>query len=250
MIGDGFFDCSALENKPCFNVNSLTLNNGSITVITNSTQIGPSFQTVNIVGNAELYFEYLSESSKEEFTGIPLIHLDSISLPSVSLYKLMIEEIKGKHEREIIFDAGRLQGCGFSVESVGNYSISVESDPSEWKGHLVHNESLVFSVNGSWDNFYSDVSFVLSATPSSGSAKSQSLSTELLVLAIVLPVVGVAAIIVISLVYVRRSRSVNSGKEEKGLGDNLVSSVPASFVTEMNPDVRDASDEMVEGFDA
>jgi hypothetical protein len=96
MIGSGFFNCSALNNALCFNSDSLSLNNGSITVITSYTRVGPSSQDVNIVGKPELYFGYLSKSSKEEFRGISLVHLESIASAVGTTYNLSISETEGR----------------------------------------------------------------------------------------------------------------------------------------------------------
>jgi hypothetical protein len=61
--------------------------------------------------------------------------------------------------------------------------------------------------------------------------------------------VAVAAVIVIHVVFVRRSVVVNSDREEKGLTDALVPGVNGSFVTQTNPDVEDLSEEMMDEFE-
>jgi hypothetical protein len=146
---------------------------------------------VKIVGEPELHFGYLSNSSKEEFEGISLIHLESIGFSVRTSYNLSLGETDGEDEGGVVFDGSVLRGCAFSIKSVGNYSISFLSASAELFGRLVHNASLTFSVDGLWDNFFSDVNIywmrsptpMSSSTPTPMAARTHQFSESLYLLA-------------------------------------------------------------------
>jgi hypothetical protein len=50
-----------------------------------------------ISGSPSLFFEYLSTSLLEGMSSIPLIHLESIDLPSPAIYRLVIRQIGGRN---------------------------------------------------------------------------------------------------------------------------------------------------------
>jgi hypothetical protein len=161
-IWNGLFDCSAINWTVCFNSSSLTFATGSIIAITNYNIVGAS-STSRVVGSPELYFEYVSNSTEEGLTGLPLIHLESIPFGHRTVYTLRIDGFDSDNHdfhREVQFDGNRSRGCAFSVNSVGNYSVSFESIESwipHFSGFLGHDGIPLFSANDLNDNFYSSV---------------------------------------------------------------------------------------------
>jgi hypothetical protein len=109
-----------------------------------------------------LYFEYLSNSSSEGQTSIPLIHLESIEMPSRAVCQLRISRIQGNEsvmEREVEFNGIRSRGCAFTVSEIGNYSLVLRSSEPELFGCLVHDGIDSFSAGEPSDNLYSSVQF-------------------------------------------------------------------------------------------
>jgi hypothetical protein len=160
-ISGGFFDCSAIDSTFCFNAGSLTFQGGSMSAITNYRTVGPSIQSL-ISGSPDLYFEYISHSSRESLTGLPILHLESISFPYSTVYSLRIQresETGVGSERELTFDANRSRGFAFTVDSVGNYSIIFNSLPPESSGRLGHDGVLSFFASDPSDNLYSEVRY-------------------------------------------------------------------------------------------
>jgi hypothetical protein len=163
---NGFFDCSGVTgSQPCFSAKAFQLVNGSVSVRTKS-KVGPS-SGWQIVGTPELYFEYLDDSERENMTGLPVLHLKSISnIPCRTIYALTIRAVGKDYARTVMFDGNRSTGCAFSVRG-GNYTISVTSPLVEWLvGRLVHSDGDDFSAEVLGDNFYDNVSFDQFATPS------------------------------------------------------------------------------------
>jgi hypothetical protein len=113
---------------------------GSAIAITSGEVVGASSDW-QISGSPQLYFEYLSNSIQEELTNLPLIHLESISLPHAAVYKLRISRVDGSNPgfvREVEFDTTRARRCAFSVPEVGSYTISFESTSPVSGGSLEH----------------------------------------------------------------------------------------------------------------
>jgi hypothetical protein len=161
-IHGGLFDCTGVMSVPCFRANSVTFGTGSIAVITNSQTVATSSQW-QVSGVPQLYFEYGSMSSPEEFTGIPLLHMGSILVPYRAVYTLLVRNVGERNEtwveRQMIFNANRSQGCAFSVQSVGNYTVTLDTAFPKWAGRLRHNGSSSFSVSDLVDNFFPNVEY-------------------------------------------------------------------------------------------
>jgi hypothetical protein len=156
-IVNGFFDCSALNSTFCINSNALIFRDGSTTAITTYRTVCPSSES-RILGFAHLYFEYLSLSSPEHLTGLPILHLESISFAYRTVYTLSIMlAVKDdeRFERELIFNATRSRGCAFTVGSLGNYSIFFKSASPPSSGRLEHDGIQSFFAAGPYDTLYS-----------------------------------------------------------------------------------------------
>jgi hypothetical protein len=180
-VTQGFFDCSALISISCFNARSHTFATGSIVAVTSSRTITAS-SAWQITGSPNLYFEYLSDSSQEGLSSIPLIHLPSIQVPYRTIYVLTIHRIVGnsaQFEREVEFNASRSRGCAFSVSSIGEYSILFSSAEPEMSGYLVHDGIGFFAATKRSDNLYSSVqlSYPTNTPPRSRATDSPSPTT-------------------------------------------------------------------------
>jgi hypothetical protein len=187
-VWNGLFDCSALRSGVCFSASSLTFANGSTIALTNQKTVGTSAQT-QISGSPELYFEYVSESLQEGLTSLPLLHFESIILPSSTAYSLTIREIgpsEPPFERTVQFDPRRSRGCAVSVSRIGNYTIFFNSTVGGISGRVGHDGNLIFPASGFYDNFYSTVSYYV---PPTGGFDSTSLCSpsDLFSLTIVFP---------------------------------------------------------------
>jgi hypothetical protein len=164
-IRDGLFDCGAME-RPCFNATTVKFDNGSVTVITNYSSVWSSSQSRKS-GDPQLYFEYISNSLPEPLTGISLLHMQSIRLPSPAIYAFKIGQITGNDDgirRTLFFNSSRSRGCALSLQSTGNNSISFDSAAPELSGRLHHDGDFIFRADQSSDNLYSQADYWLSPT--------------------------------------------------------------------------------------
>jgi hypothetical protein len=133
--------------------------NGSTVVIGNRQRVTTSSGWI-VSGLPTLYFEYLSRSSREAVSSIPMIHLESIALPYPAVYVFTVSRIIGEQlvfEREVEFNGSCSRGCAFSVSSIGNYSVEFRSTDPEFAGRFLHGGSQSFAAAEPSDNFYSDV---------------------------------------------------------------------------------------------
>jgi hypothetical protein len=90
-IMNGFFDCSAVNASFCFNSSALTFQDGSISAVTNYRTVASSSSS-QMAGSPSLYFEYILDSSAEGLSGLPILHLGSISFPYATLYSLSVRQ--------------------------------------------------------------------------------------------------------------------------------------------------------------
>jgi hypothetical protein len=158
---DGVFDCISVSAASCFNAASATFKNGSITVITSQSRVWSRLW--NIREDPRFYFVYSSSSLAEELNGIPLLHLNSISLPDPAAYRFTIRpfpSIDSGFEQIVVYDSGRSEGCAFSVSSLGNYTITFESLSTGESGDLRHDGSVLFAADVDSDNLYSPVDYL------------------------------------------------------------------------------------------
>jgi hypothetical protein len=162
-IHNGAFDCTAVTAGACLSGSAVVIGTGSSVVIAGSETVLGSPNTT-IEEDAEAYFQYVGNSSEEQFEGIPMIHVGSILLPYPTLYALTIGD-DGGFEREIIFDGNRFQGGAFSVPSIGKYSLAFRSVGPGVNGILHHNASGSFGATRLGDNFYSIADYTLLSTP-------------------------------------------------------------------------------------
>jgi hypothetical protein len=169
-IWNGFFDCSEVISSFCFEARTVVFAGGSVVAITGYRRVGPS-SPPNIAFSPEFHFEYLTISSRESFVGVPLLHLESISLPHPGVYKLTARQMTGSDpglrsqvERTVLFNSSRSRGCAFSVPALGTYRISFESDVPSSSGYLHHNLDVSFSVDSLSDNLYYDVGYGMPLT--------------------------------------------------------------------------------------
>jgi hypothetical protein len=176
---NGFFDCSALNDTFCFNSSSLTFQDGDVRAITNYRTVGASSSSA-ISGFPSLYFEYVSNSSVEGLVGLPIVHLESISLYIAAIYGLSIRRDGGNDggfERELVFDRTRSRGCAFTVGSVGNYSIFFSSASPPLRGRLWHDGLFSFFAGDPYHDLYSAVPFYFSTESASSLATPTSSAT-------------------------------------------------------------------------
>jgi hypothetical protein len=82
------------------------------------------------------------------------------------VYTLRIRKLGGNEadEQEVIVDKNRVEGCAFSVESLGTYNITFQSVLPGLAGSLHHNWNLSFGADIEGDNFFQIVDDDL-ATP-------------------------------------------------------------------------------------
>jgi hypothetical protein len=105
--------------------------------------------------------------------GLPILHLDSISLPYSAIYTLRVREESENgvgFERDLIFNGSRATGCAFTVGPMENYTVFFNSVFPESSGRLGHDGMDSFGVFGAYDNFYSPVTFY-SATETATSVR-------------------------------------------------------------------------------
>jgi hypothetical protein len=167
-IAGGVFDCTGVTGGACLSASTVRIGAGSTVAITGRPTVVDSADCV-IASGADVYFEYLGDSQKEQLMGRALIHVGSISLPSAGVYTLRISKVDangagGVFEREVTFNKTRAQGCAFSVGSVGYYNISFRSNA--FNGNLQHDRSYVFAASAVGDNLIALADHIPLATPS------------------------------------------------------------------------------------
>jgi hypothetical protein len=84
--------------------------------------------------------------------------------PVRTVYRLTIVGIDDHNRdfgRDVVFDSNRSRGCAISVESLGNYSIFVQSEIPAFSGLLGHDGISSFSASQSDDNLYFSVQLLL-----------------------------------------------------------------------------------------
>jgi hypothetical protein len=158
-ILNGVFDCTGVTASACFAATAVQFGAGSTSVITRQENVVSSAGWA-ISGSANLYFEYISTSSREvNLVQRPMIHVKLVTLPFPTTYAMAVHKIDAngndaEFEREVTLDWTRAQGFAFSVREIGNYSISFTIASSGVVGRLHHDWDFVFGAEVQGDNFF------------------------------------------------------------------------------------------------
>jgi hypothetical protein len=157
ILGNSSFDCSGISSTSCLRGQNVTFTSGPLIVRTPQSNF-IEFDRVLFSGNPELRIEYLSTSVRENLVGLPIIHIGQLEFPVSSIYDLYISssaETNPNCHPSFTIDSSRIRGIGFSVPSLGGYTISYSSLSTLETGYLVHNTSASFDALFDNDTFYS-----------------------------------------------------------------------------------------------
>jgi hypothetical protein len=146
------------------NASSITFDGGLVSVISGWKRAINSAAFI-VSGSPKLYFEDLSPSENEGTLGLPLLHVESILLPSRAAYALTIQKFQddaGERERQLIFDWARFVGFAFSVGGIGDYGILF--NVSGTTAPLYHDGDPLFVATWLGDSLYSRVSYLIDPT--------------------------------------------------------------------------------------
>jgi hypothetical protein len=153
-IGSPHIDCRSIGNKTCLRASSVIFDNGSFTTVTSASNLITA-SAVSFSGSPSIYVIYTGSSTQEQFTGLPIIHIPSITFPCHSSYEVTLDG--DNFERTVLFDSRTGRGFGISVPSLGNYNLMYNSRDDLAYGSLTSDGLSPFSVTGNNDNMYTNV---------------------------------------------------------------------------------------------
>jgi hypothetical protein len=155
-LGSAHIDCRSIGSNICLRASSVLFDNGSLTSVTGASNL-IEFNRITFSFSSEIYTIYSGLSQQEQFKGLPVIHIESVLLPSNFTYEITVlgtDELNEKFNRSVLFNAGSERGFGISVPSVGNYSMTYNSTDGSSQGCLVHDGLTSFAGLGKNDTFY------------------------------------------------------------------------------------------------
>jgi hypothetical protein len=217
-LANASLDCSRISSTSCIRGRNIAFTAGPLIVRTPVSNF-VEFGSAAFAGNPELLIEYSATSVPESLTGLPMIHIGQLEFPFPSIYKLYV------CNRSFTIDSSQVRGIGFSVPSLGNYSLLYESSSPFTTGALVHDSVDSFAALAHSDTFYSSANFVPnqnSAISHDGlpcpfatlSAPAQQLSTGVVIAIVVIGIVVVLCLAILVIWRVRRARAAGSDEFE------------------------------------
>jgi hypothetical protein len=108
----------------CLQAPSVVFDRGSFTAVAGATNL-INANTVSFSGSPSIYVIYSGSSTQEKFTGLPTIHIPSVTFPCNSLYEVKVSGVG--FQRTVLFNSRTDRGFGISVRSLGNYNFSYNS---------------------------------------------------------------------------------------------------------------------------
>jgi hypothetical protein len=157
-IGSVDIDCRSIGDKTCLEGTSIVFEGGSVTAVTGALNL-IEFGTIAFSGFTELYTRYTGPSTQERFTGLAVIHIESVSFPCDLIYEVTVED--DNYKRVLLMNSSTFRGFGVSVPSAGDYILNYESAEklsfTLSSGFLYHGNSTTFAAISGRDAFYSDV---------------------------------------------------------------------------------------------
>jgi hypothetical protein len=157
ILGNSSFDCSGILSISCIRAAIITFTSGTLIVRSPHSNF-VEFESAIFAGLPDIWIEYLSTSVREKLIGLPIIHIEQLESLPLSIYKFYIspsDQTNPDCSRSFTIDSSQIRGIGFSVPSVGDYTISYRSLSTLDTGYLVHNSINTFSALFDNDNFYS-----------------------------------------------------------------------------------------------
>jgi hypothetical protein len=113
------------------------------------------FETIAFSGFTELLILYTGRSTRECFTGLRIIHIESVSFPCDLIYEVKVED--DNYQRGVLMNSSTFRGFGISVPSAGDYQLTYHSSYRTSSGFLFHDGVTTFSAASEGDAFYPDV---------------------------------------------------------------------------------------------
>jgi hypothetical protein len=154
IIRSPHIDCRAIGTTVCLQAPSVVFDNGSLTAVTGASNL-INANTVSFSGSPSIYVIYTGSSTQETFTGLPIIHIESITFSCNSSYE--VTATGDYFDRTVLFNPRSARGFGISVPSVGNYSLEYKARYYSSEGKLTHDGFDDFSVATNSDSFYTTV---------------------------------------------------------------------------------------------
>jgi hypothetical protein len=155
-LGSAYIDCRSIGANICLRVSSLLFDNGSLTSVTGASNL-LEFDRITFSFSSEIYTIYTGFSKQEGFTGLPIIHIESVLFPSNLTSEITVigaVDVNERFNRSVLFNSESERGFGISVPSVGNYTITYGSTDGSSHGCLVHDGFTTFAALRKIDTFY------------------------------------------------------------------------------------------------
>jgi hypothetical protein len=155
-IGSPHIDCRSIGGYPCLRSSSIVFDGGSVSGVTRASNF-LDVETAEFSGSPSMTILYRESSKREQFTGLPIIHIESVTFPSKRIHEVRVRGIGGTNanfERKFRFNPRTDRGFGISVPSVGSYKLSYRSEDEFSEGCLMHDGLCIFYVASENDTFY------------------------------------------------------------------------------------------------
>jgi hypothetical protein len=161
-IGSAYLDCRPIGTEVCLRASAVAFDNGSVTAITGGPRL-IEFERVTFSEGSEIYTIYTGNSTRELFTGLPIIHIEFAMSLAYPISRLVVRG--AGFARELPFDSDENRGFAVSVPSIGSYAIASISVNRSAPGTLFHGCSTIFSASTDGDTFYEDVGTIEDGLP-------------------------------------------------------------------------------------
>jgi hypothetical protein len=123
----------------------------------------------------DLYIVYAERSTREQFTGIPLIHIESVQFSSNLTYEVTVRGAEariGYLSNGVFFDPNKARGFAVSVRSPGNYTMCYAATDGSSSGFMMYDNMAIFAALAANDTMYAD------AEESDGDANCSAVATN------------------------------------------------------------------------
>jgi hypothetical protein len=147
-----------LDDTICLRAPSISFDGGSATAVTSAANLIES-GTVTFSNSPSIYTIYTGPSTQEQFTGIAMIHIESVSFPCDIVYEVKVSGADPGNaalKRFVLFNPAQARGFAISVPSGGNYRLDFSSQSAVRRssGFLPTDSVSTFAATENRDTFY------------------------------------------------------------------------------------------------
>jgi hypothetical protein len=157
-IGSLHIDCRLLGTHVCLRASSVVVDHSSVGAVIAAPNL-IDFETVMFSESTEIFPVCTGHSQQEKFTGILVIHIESVPFPSPHIYDVTATD-NHNFERSVLFNFLDGRGFDISVPSIGNYLIKYTLPDGSSAGCMIHGDLSTFGVLSANDAFFATVEAV------------------------------------------------------------------------------------------